>query len=107
MLLVTVAKNESLFPSIQEAIRRAGITSGALTLIGAVDYVMLSVMHKTDPSQDLFREYDQPMEMHGVGEIKDGNIHLHATFAGEDIVVAGHVHHARVENFFVNVYLAG
>lgn len=107
MLLVTVGKDENLLPVIEEAARKASVANAALTLIGAVDQVELSVMQRVNASKDMHRIYDQPFEMHGTGELRDGTAHVHATFAGEDLIVAGHVHWAVVEHHFVNVYVVG
>lgn len=105
-LLVRVEKGEELLAAIRDAADGRVLAPRALVLIGAVDEVELSVMPKNNAASDLYRVYDQPMEMHGTGEISDDKIHVHATFAGEDIVVVGHVHRAIVEHHFVNVYLA-
>ncbi|MBB4753396.1 hypothetical protein [Actinoplanes lobatus] len=40
------------------------------------------------------------------GEVVDGKVHLHVTLAGEDIVVAGHLHRATVRDFFVRAYVS-
>lgn len=105
-LLVRVEKGEELLTAIREAADGRVLVPRALILIGAVDEVVLSVMKKDDANIDQLRRYRQPMEMHGTGEIGRGEVHVHATFAGEDVIAVGHVHSAKVETNFVNVYLA-
>jgi hypothetical protein len=104
-LLVRVEPGEEVLTTIREAADGRVLSPRALILIGAVDEVTLSVMKKTDASEDLIRQYCEPMEMHGTGEIREGDVHVHATFAGEDQVVMGHVHSAKVHANFVDVYL--
>jgi len=57
-------------------------------------------MPKGDPFDDL-TTYDQPFEPTGTGEIRDGKIHLHAVLGGDDGTFAGHLHWARVADWFV------
>lgn len=43
---------------------------------------------------------------HGSGEIKDGAVHVHATFGVEgDRAVVGHVHAAHIGTWFARAYL--
>ncbi|MRH93521.1 hypothetical protein GFY24_40050 [Nocardia sp. SYP-A9097] len=54
-----------------------------------------------DPTRDIVSTYRLPGEMHGSGEIRDGKVHVHATFAIQgDRAVASHVHSARIETWF-------
>jgi hypothetical protein len=42
----------------------------------------------------------------GTGEIRDGKVHIHAVFGTEgDVTVSGHLHWAKVETHFANVYI--
>ena len=55
---------------------------------------------------DILTEYVQPFEMAGTGEIKDGKPHIHCILGREgDTALAGHLHWAHVQNWFVNVYV--
>lgn len=104
-MIIIVKQGEELIETLTRTFQKYNVGDGALTLIGAVDEVELSVMQKHNAGVDLLRLYQQPMEMHGTGEINGGKVHVHATFAGEDIIAAGHVHRALVETHFVNVYV--
>ncbi|WP_239132766.1 PCC domain-containing protein [Paractinoplanes durhamensis] len=104
--LVKVAKGQEVLATIAAAAAGLGITDGAITLIGAVHEVRISVMRKNDALTDLIRDYAQPFELTGTGELAGGQIHVHATLAGEDLTVAGHLHAATVRDFFVHAYLS-
>jgi predicted DNA-binding protein with PD1-like motif len=103
--LITVTGGQEVLATVQARVAELGITAGAITLIGAVQTATVSVMAKTDALTDHLREYDQPLELSGTGEITDGRVHLHVTLYGEDVTVGGHLHRAVVETFFVNAYV--
>ena len=105
MHLVTVGKDQEVLETVQSAVERLGVAAGAITLIGAVQESTLSVMKKDDALTDYLRSYDQPFELTGTGEVVDGTVHIHATLAGEDLIVAGHLHSAMVRTFFVHAYV--
>jgi hypothetical protein len=49
-----------------------------------------------------------PFELSDTGEIKNGVLCLHCVLGKEgDVALAGHLHWARVENFFVDAYVIG
>ena len=102
----TVGKDEEVLTTLQAAVTAAGVEHGSVTLIGAVQECRVSVMRKSDALDDLIREYAQPFELTGTGEVTDGKIHLHVTLYGEDVVVGGHLHRATVRDFFVNAYVS-
>ncbi|GGN10134.1 hypothetical protein GCM10010109_19710 [Actinoplanes campanulatus] len=106
MFLVTVDGGEEVVGTIQAAVSERGVTAASITLIGAVQTATVSVMHREDPMIDRLRDYDQPFELTGTGEVVDGGVHLHVTLAGEDILVAGHLHRATVRDFFVRAYVS-
>ena len=106
MHLVRVARDQEVLATITEAAAKLHVTAGAITLIGAVHEARISVMRKSNAQDDLIRDYAQPFELTGTGELVDGEAHIHATLAGEDIVVAGHLHAATVRDFFVHAYLS-
>ena len=63
-------------------------------------------MPKRDASSDILTEYEQPMEMSGTGEIKDGKPHVHCVLGTEgDVTLSGHLHWAKVDRWFVRVYV--
>jgi predicted DNA-binding protein with PD1-like motif len=62
-------------------------------------------MRTNDALDDLIRDYDQPFELTGTGEVVAGQLHLHVTLYGEDVTVGGHLHAATVRDFFVHGYV--
>ena len=85
----------------------AGITDAAVvSLIGGVDRFTVSTMPADDSSRDIVSTYNIPAEMHGSGEIRDGQIHIHATFAVQgDRAIAGHLHEAHIGTWFARAYI--
>jgi predicted DNA-binding protein with PD1-like motif len=59
-----------------------------------------------DASADIVTEYTQPFELSGTGEISDGAVHIHVVLGREgDTALAGHLHRATVQTFFVHAYV--
>lgn len=86
----------------EQGLRNAAIVS----LIGAVDACAISNMPAADAKSDIITEYQQPCELSGTGEIIDGEVHIHVVLGREgDTAVAGHLHWANVETFFVHAYV--
>jgi transcriptional regulator with XRE-family HTH domain len=65
----------------------------------------VDIMPKGDPLDDILTTYEQPFEMTGTGEIVDGKVHIHAVMGGEDGTVAGHLHWAKVQDWFARAYV--
>jgi uncharacterized protein len=107
MILLKVHPGEEVLDSISSAVAGAGINQGAIvSLIGAVDGCGISNMPAGDARSDVVREYHQPFELTGTGEIVDGKVHIHVSLGREgDVALAGHLHWARVETFFVHAYV--
>ena len=107
MLLISVQPGEEVMESIGRQLAERGIANGAVaSLIGAVDACGISNMERTDYRNDIVTELKQPLEFSGTGEIKDGKLHVHCVVSGEgNAALGGHLHWARVENFFVNAYV--
>jgi predicted DNA-binding protein with PD1-like motif len=105
MYVVQVDKGEEVLAKLNEDLAARGLTHGSITLIGAIQECTISVMAKDNPLHDLLRSYDQPFELTGTGEVLDGRAHLHVVLAGEDVTVAGHLHSATVQDFFVRAYV--
>lgn len=86
-----------------------GIGDAGITLIGGVDAFRISNMAASDALKDIETTYDQPGELTGTGEWRPGEgggLHLHVTCGIEgDAAVAGHLHAAQVETFFVHAYV--
>jgi predicted DNA-binding protein with PD1-like motif len=96
--------------SDRDLTRRAvgeGLTNGAIvSLIGAVDACAISNMPADDATSDVISEYHQPFELSGTGEVTDGRVHVHVTLGREgDVALAGHLHWAKVDTFFVHAYV--
>lgn len=107
MLLVSVQPGEEVIESIGRQLEELGVADGAIAaLIGAVDSCGISNMAKNDHRDNILTELQQPLELSGTGEIKAGKVHVHCTLSGENnSALGGHLHWARVENFFVNAYV--
>lgn len=100
-------KNAELLETIAQRAKELGITRGAIvSLIGAVDTFTISTMPASDATADVITDYELPAEMHGTGEITDGEVHVHATMAVEgDRGLSGHVHRAQVGTWFARAYV--
>jgi predicted DNA-binding protein with PD1-like motif len=106
MFVVSVGKGQEVIETVAREAGERGVRDAAIvSLIGAVESCCVSVMPKDDPSADILTEYDGPFEMSGTGEIRDGKVHVHCVLGGEDGTVSGHLHWARVEHWFANVYV--
>lgn len=108
MLVISVQPGQEVMETVTKELSERGIRAGAIvSLVGAIDACCISNMPKGDAKSDILTEYEQPLEMAGTGEIKDGQPHVHCVLGREgDSALAGHLHWARVENWFVNVYVA-
>jgi predicted DNA-binding protein with PD1-like motif len=106
-VFVIDVRDAELMETLTREAKRLGITDGALvSLIGGVDRFTLSTMPADDATQDIITSYDQPAEMHGAGEIKDGVVHVHATMAVEgDRGLSGHLHRAEIGTWFARAYV--
>ncbi|WP_205625565.1 PCC domain-containing protein [Actinomadura atramentaria] len=96
-----------LIATLTERLADLGVTSAAIvSLIGAVDEFTVSTMPADDASTDIVTTYTRPAEMHGAGEVVNGEPHLHVTMAIEgDQGIAGHLHEAEVGHWFARVYV--
>ena len=107
MLLLAVKPGEEVIETLTRRAAEEGIINGAIvSLIGAVDACAISNMPANDARSDIISEYTQPCELSGTGEITDGKIHIHVVVGREgDVALAGHLHRAQVETFFVHAYV--
>jgi len=107
MILLAVKPGEEVIETVTRRAAEEGIASGAIvSLIGAIDACAISTMPAGDARSDIITEYIQPFELSGTGEITDGKVHIHVVLGAEgDKALAGHLHWARVETFFVNAYV--
>ena len=108
MFVVHVGPGQEVLATVTAQAAEKGVASGAIvSLVGAVGSACISNMPKGDASSDILTEYEQPMEMSGTGEIKDGKPHIHCVLGTEgDVALSGHLHWAKVDHWFVRVYVA-
>jgi uncharacterized protein len=107
-VLVVEIKDAELVETLTLQAAEAEITDAAVvTIIGAVDSFSIATMPADDPSVHTITDYTLPGEITGaVGDLRDGKVHLHITFALEgDRAVAGHLERAWVGFWFARVYL--
>lgn len=107
MFLVSIASGEEIMETITRKVAELGVRNGAIvSLIGAVESCAISTMPKDDPMKDIITDYEQPLELSGTGEIKNGDVHLHVVMGAEgNETISGHLHRATVKTFFVNAYV--
>jgi predicted DNA-binding protein with PD1-like motif len=107
MMLLAVRPGEEVIEALTKQLNEHSIVNGAIvSLVGAVDACCISNMPKTDATANILNEYHQPFELSGTGEIKAGKPHIHCILGAEgDGALAGHLHWARVETWFVNAYV--
>ncbi|GAA2159500.1 PCC domain-containing protein [Glycomyces lechevalierae] len=104
MTFVVEIRSGELLQELTRELKKQGVEHASLTLIGGVDAFTISNMAAGDALKDIVTEYDQPGELTGTGEWRDGRAHVHVTCGIEgDIARAGHLHAATVETYFVNV----
>lgn len=105
-LKIEVEPGEELMSVLEKQIKENKWEKGAMSIIGAVDECCISNMPKDDAKKDIKKEYKQPMEISGVGEIREGKPHIHMTLSMEgDKTIHGHLHWAKVVNWYVAIYL--
>jgi predicted DNA-binding protein with PD1-like motif len=107
MFTIAVQPGQEVVETMSRELRDRAVVNGAVvSLIGTVDAACISTRPKGDARQDIRTEYEQPLELSGTGEIRDGKVHLHVVLGAEgDNALAGHLHWARVQTFFVNAYI--
>lgn len=83
-------------------IKNAAIVS----IIGSLDKGRVMSSSKTDAKADIFKDFSEPFELSGMGEISEGNVHIHCTLGRVDgTIIMGHLEEGFVENWFVNIYV--
>lgn len=107
MHVVSVRPGEEVMEILERRVKELDIFNAAIvSIVGAVDKCCISNMPASDPKSDTLTEYSRPFEMSGTGEVAEGKPHIHCVLSTEgDKALAGHLHWARVETWFVNVYL--
>jgi uncharacterized protein len=107
LLVIEIANGEEVISRLTEELKLKGVVQAAIvSIIGAVDECTVSTMPKDDASRDLIRDYAEPLEMFGTGEVRDGVPHIHAVLGVENgSAIAGHLHAATVRHWFVRAYV--
>jgi len=92
---------------LEDECKKNNINSGAIvSIIGAVEECCISNMPKNDAKKDILTKYKQPMELSGVGEIRDKKPHIHCTLSQENNqTIHGHLHWAKVNIWYVSVFV--
>lgn len=104
MTFVVEIRSGELLLELTRVLTERGVREASLVLIGGVDAFTISNMAAGDALDDIVTVYDQPGELTGTGEWRDGTAHVHVTCGIEgDIARAGHLHEATVSTYFVNV----
>lgn len=104
---IRVEPGNEVISTVQNYLERMKIYDGSIiSVIGAVDGCCISNMPKNNPLEDIMNEYQEPLEMSGNGEIRNGKPHIHCVMSREgESVLAGHLHWANVSTWYVNVYV--
>lgn len=107
MFVISVKPGQEVIETVTAELLARGVKNAAIaSLIGAIDSCCISNMPRGDATRDILTEYRKPFEMAGTGEVKDGKPHVHCILGQEgDTSLAGHLHWARVDTWFVNVYV--
>lgn len=107
MIKIHIKPGEEVIETLTKILKQRNIQEGSIvSVIGAVDECRISTMPKKDAKQDINTDYHEPLEMSGTGEVHEGKPHIHAVLGREgNVAVFGHLHSAKVKNWFVNVYI--
>lgn len=107
LLTFKIEPGQEIMTVLREEFKKHNLQQGAIvSVIGGVDSCAISNMPKGNAKKDILTEYIQPLELSGTGEIKDGEPHIHCTLSMEgDKAIHGHLHWAKVEAWYVSVYV--
>jgi predicted DNA-binding protein with PD1-like motif len=107
VIRVQVGTGQEVVETVAAELGSRGVREAAIvSLIGAVDSCCLGTMTRSDARRDVLTEYHEPVELAGTGEVRDGRPHIHCAAAREGGPAhGGHLHWAKVETWFVNVYV--
>jgi uncharacterized protein len=105
--VISVRPGQEVVETVTRCLKDLEIENGAIvSVIGAVDECCISNMPRRDATTDVLTDYAEPFEMSGTGEVKDGRPHIHCVLGTEgNATLSGHLHWARVETCFVNIYV--
>jgi len=107
VLIIDVPTGAEVLETATKRLAEEGISTGVIvSIVGAVDRCRISTMPRDDASKDIIRDYAEPFEMLGNGEVREGVPHVHCTVGREDgLALAGHRHSAHVGHWFVRLYV--
>lgn len=107
MIRIHVNPGEEVITIVSKYLSQHNIKAGAfVSIIGAVDECCIKTMPKDDPKKDIFKEFNESLELSGTGEIRDGKPHIHCVLGREDgSTVSGHLEWAKVKSWYVNIFL--
>ncbi len=107
MIKIEIKSGEEIIESLTKQLAEKGIKNAAIvSIIGAVDACKLSTMPKDDAKKVIEKEYNEPLELSGTGEIEEGKPHIHAVLGKDDqTALMGHLEWGKVESWFVHVYI--
>lgn len=107
MIKLEIKAGEEIIESLTKQLAKKDIKDASIvSIIGAVDECSLSSMAKTDAKKVIAKDYHEPLELSGTGEIEDGKPHIHAVLGKDDqSTLMGHLEWAKVKAWFVHVYI--
>ncbi len=107
LIKIKISSGEEVIESLTKQLAEKGIKDASIvSIIGAVDECSLSSMPKTDAKKVITKDYYEPLELSGTGEIEDGKPHIHAVLGKADqSSLMGHLEWAKVKAWFVHVYV--
>lgn len=107
MLKVTINSGEEVIATLTKFLQKEKIKNGAIaSVVGALDSFSLSTMAKNDGKKVLVKDYHEPVELTGTGEVEDGVPHLHVVVGREDAAaLCGHLEWGKVKDWFVHIYI--
>ena len=108
LVRIKIEPGQEVIEKIHEECALRGIRDAAIvSIIGAVDSCRIHNMKRDDPMAPVKNDYHEHFEMSGSGEITNGKAHIHCVMSREgEVTAAGHLHWARVEHWFVLVFIA-
>lgn len=103
---IRVETGLEVMEALERELKARGVSRGAIvSLIGAVDSCCISNMPKLNAKEDILTEYNEPFELSGSGEIRDGKVHIHCVLGREgNTTLSGHLHWAKVDTWYVSAY---
>lgn len=107
VLKFKINPGEEIMEVLTKEFEKRNLKDGAIvSVIGAFDECTISCMPKNDPMKDILTEYNEPVEVNGTGEIKEGKPHIHINLGREgNISASGHLHFGKVKSWYATVFV--